>query len=315
MATTQSLAARESCSGGAHSEHFCFNLRADGGHPYKRTQTLCIISHLSSSKMFTCSITWFCKSDKAYHAIFILSIMFLVLNSGIQTTILESHVAGGSTEFKQGFFSTHHWSQKVASSWPRSRDAGLVGRLTVGDITENKGREGNGKWRKQTTHISNPHINTEEKAFGAAVRHITGLHVNSAHMRGSHVKCMKHTTKLARKSEQSPTCFSTLSHVLEEERTAGPLDGAHFWLPPWWRVCDWGLSFAVFWREVTVLLNPKHLKYLRPPSLFHIKGMARSSRPVAAHEGSWDHVCLNWVKLCSSQSHYVIYSTVSLRVC
>lgn len=32
----------------------------------------------------------------------------------------------------------------------------------------------------------------------------------------------------------------------------------------WWRVCDRGLSFAVFWREVTVLLNPKHLKYLRP---------------------------------------------------
>lgn len=124
----------------------------------------------------------------------------------------------------------------------------------------------------------------------------------SAHTRASHVKRMKHTTKLARKYEQSPTCFSTLSHVLEEERSAGPFHRALFSLSPWWRVCDWGLSFAVFYREVTILLNPKHLKYLRPLSLFHIKGIARSSRPVAAHEGSWDHVCLNWVKLCSSVS-------------
>lgn len=47
-------------------------------------------------------------------------------------------------------------------------------------------------------------------------------------------------------------------------------------------MCDWGLGLAVFWREVTVFLNAKHLKYLRPLSLFRFKGMARSSGLVAA---------------------------------
>lgn len=37
----------------------------------------------------------------------------------------------------------------MASSWQRSRDAGLVGRLTVGDFTENKSREG--EWKMEKT--------------------------------------------------------------------------------------------------------------------------------------------------------------------
>ena len=48
----------------------------------------------------------------------------------------------------------------MASSWLRSRDAGLVGRLTVGDDTENKRREGNGKWRKQILHNSHKDTHT-----------------------------------------------------------------------------------------------------------------------------------------------------------
>lgn len=123
---------------------------------------------------------------------------------------------------------------------------------------------------------------------------------------GSHVKCMKHATKLARKYEPSPTYFSTLSHVLEKERTAGPFRQRPFFsFPVVVGVQTGGLGFAVFWKEVTVLLNLKHLKYLRPPSLFRIKGIALSSAPVAVHKGSWDHVCLEWVKHC--RSHYVIY--------
>lgn len=93
----------------------------------------------------------------------------------------------------------------------------------------------------------------------------------------------------------------------------GHSDREHFSLSLWSWVCNWGLGFAVFWKEVTVLLNLKHLKYLRPPSLFRIRGIALSSAPVAAHKGSWDHVCSEWVKHC--RSHYVIYWTVSLRVC
>ena len=58
---------------------------------------------------------------------------------------LNTEWVGGSPEFKWGFFSTDHQSQKMASSWLWSRDAGLVGRLTVGDDAENKRREGNGK--------------------------------------------------------------------------------------------------------------------------------------------------------------------------
>lgn len=42
----------------------------------------------------------------------------------------------------------------MASPWLRSRDPGLVGRLTVGDDTENKRREGNRKLRKQTVSAS-----------------------------------------------------------------------------------------------------------------------------------------------------------------
>lgn len=150
--------------------------------------------------------------------------MFVVPSSSIQTTTHESHVAGGSNEFKQGFFSTHHWSQKVASSWLRSRDAGLVGRLTVGDV-ENKSREGNGKWRKQTMHISHKPTHKhriKSSRWCGSTHYKTTLHVQSAHTQGSHVKCMKRTTKLARKYEQSPTYFSTLPHVLEKEGAAGP---------------------------------------------------------------------------------------------
>ena len=86
------------------------------------------------------------------------------------------------------------------------------------------------------------------------------------------------------------------------------------------RVCDWGFIFAVLWREVTVLLNLKHLKYLRPPSLFHIREMAhsihldlsecimvlRSCLLTAGQTGSHKHS--------GPSSHYVIYLSHSLYV-
>lgn len=160
----------------------------------------------------------------------------------------------------------------MASSWPRSRDAGLVGRLTVGDITENKSREGIGKWRKQTMHISHkPTHKHRIKSSGCcgSTHYNTTLHVHFAHTHthtwGSHVKYMKRTTKLAEKYKHTPTYFSTLSHVLEKERTAGPCRQSPFfsfpvvvgvWLGTWVLQSFGGRSLFCWIRNIWSIWGP-----------------------------------------------------------
>lgn len=168
----------------------------------------------------------------------------------------------GPLSSSREFFSTHRWSQKVASSWPGSRDAGLVGRLTVGDIRENNGggekRTGNEGNRWCTFH-TNPHINTDEKAVGAAVRHITRPHYMFFLNTQTRFACkMYETSKNICKNigAEYTAYFSTLSHVLEKERTAGPCRQSPFfslpvvvgvWLGTWLcSLLEGGHCFAEF---------------------------------------------------------------------
>lgn len=125
---------------------------------------------------------------------------------------------------------------------------------------------------------------------------------------GSHVKCMKESTSRA------PHTFPLCLTCWRQSEPLGRADRAHFSPSLWSWVCDWGLGFAVFWREVTVFLNAKHLKYLRPLSPFRFKEMARSSGLVAVHEGpqiTFACCSSNWVKQRTSWSCDLIYWTVS----
>lgn len=125
----------------------------------------------------------------------------------------------------------------------------------------------------------------------------TTLHVQSAHTQGLHVKCMKHTTKLARKYEQSPTYFSTLPHVLEKERTAGPCRQSPFfsfpvvvgvWLGTWFcSLLEGGHCFAEC-ETFEVSEAPVPVPFWRNGPFIWT---CRSTR------GSSDHVCLLLVKL------------------
>ncbi len=67
----------------------------------------------------------------------------------------------------------------MASSWLKSRDAGLVGRLTVGDDTENKSREGNRKWRKQTFCTIHTHTSVLQWSFSGSVNTHTHTHTHT----------------------------------------------------------------------------------------------------------------------------------------
>lgn len=64
---------------------------------------------------------------------------------------------------------------------------------------------------------------------------------------------------------RAPHTFPLCLTCWWESEPLGRVDGAHFSLFLWSCVCDWGFIFAVLWREVTVCLNLKHLKYPRPP--------------------------------------------------
>ena len=164
------------------------------------------------------------------------------------------------------FFSSHYWSQKVASSWLRSRDAGLVGRLTVGDDTENKRREGERKWRKQTFCRIHTHMQEYYKcSFSGSVSthscentHWHHLFYTNTHVENSHTVCTRHketfshihtnltqtwkktwnTYKNTTKREQGTTYFSTLTQVLVRKRASGLCRQGPFFSFPVVRVCD-----------------------------------------------------------------------------
>lgn len=82
------------------------------------------------------------------------------------------------------------------------------------------------------------------------------------------------------------TYFPTLSHVLEKKQVRVPCRQAPFFSFSVAEVWDKGFIFAALWREVTVLLNLKHLKYLRPPSMFRIGEMVYSFWPVRVYNSS-----------------------------
>lgn len=113
-------------------------------------------------------------------------------------------------------------------------------------------------------------------------------------------------------TSRAPHTFPLCLTCWRKSKLLGCADRAHFPSSLWSWVCDWGLGFAVFWREVTVLLNAKHLKYLRPSSLFHFKGMARSS---GLPQITFAYCSSNWVKRCTSWSCYLIYWTASIHFC
>lgn len=112
---------------------------------------------------------------------------------------------------------------------------------------------------------TNPHNHRMQpsQCSGSTLEHNARQHAVRVHSLNTDLIHRIHMQKTQRILQQNvsraPHTFSLYLTCWSESEPTGYVDRAHLFLWVW----VWG--FAVFWREVTILLNLKHLKYLRPP--------------------------------------------------